>query len=234
MTFGLIKSIIEENILDSYKDEKSFKRAINEFKHNILNNKDIAKVYAIYDELSKPQGLSEEDAKEFLQEGISIVQGVIKNIKLPKIIGESKVENKYVKIDELVYGKNKIDLHERIKTKKEIVNVLKESKSDFSKKVSLPVSTMIKIANQTLNNYIESLDESTKKEFFQIIKEDSKNLETKFNEFRELTIEKLNSLMTNEDATETKTTIQETIQKVKEEEFSQINFLRLKKLNESL
>jgi hypothetical protein len=234
MTFGLIKSIIEENILDSYKDEKSFKKAINEFKHNILNNKDIAKVYSIYDELSKPQGLSEDDAKEFLQEGISIIQGIIKNIKLPKIIGESNVSNKYSKIDELIYEKSKIDLHERIKTKKEIVSTLKESRSEISKKISLPVSTMIKIANQTLNSYIENLDENTKKEFFQIIKEDSKTLENKFNEFRNSTIEKLTSLVTENSADETKSTIEETIKKVKEEQFSQINFLKLKSLNDSL
>jgi hypothetical protein len=93
---------------------------------------------------------------------------------------------------------------------------------------------MIKIANQTLNSYIENLDENTKKEFFQIIKEDSKTLENKFNEFRNSTIEKLTSLVTENSADETKSTIEETIKKVKEEQFSQINFLKLKSLNDSL
>ena len=103
MTFGLIKSIIEESLLESYKDEKSFKKAMNEFRHNVLNNKDISKVYALYDDLSKSQGLSQEDAKEFVSEGISLIQKLLVNIKLPKIVGESKVQNKYKLIDELVF-----------------------------------------------------------------------------------------------------------------------------------
>lgn len=235
MTFGLVKSIIEENILESYKDEISFKKAINEFKHNVLNNKDFSKIYSIYDELSKPQGLSPEDAKEFLQEGIYLIQKMIQNVKLPKLIGESKVENKYKNIDDLVYGTNKVNLHERVLLKKQIVSVLKESKKETSSdKIGLPISSMVKIANQTISNYIENLDENTKKELFEIIKEDSKNLEEKFNNLVSSTLEKLNPILDDENNEETKKTLRETIERVKSEKFSQVNFLKLKKLNEAL
>lgn len=235
MTFGLVKSIIEENILESYKDETSFKKAINEFKHNVLNNKDFSKIYSIYDELSKPQGLSPEDAKEFLQEGIYLIQKMIQNVKLPKLIGESKVENKYKNIDDLVYSTNKVNLHERVLLKKQIVSVLKESKKETSSdKIGLPISSMVKIANQTISNYIENLDENTKKELFEIIKEDSKNLEEKFNNLVSSTLEKLNPILEDENNEETKKTLRETIERVKSEKFSQVNFLKLKKLNEAL
>lgn len=235
MTFGLIKSIIEENILESYKDENSFKRAINEFKHNVLNNKDFSKVFSLYDDLSKPQGLNSEDAKEFLQEGISIIQKIVPSLKLPKTLDETKVENKYKKIDDLVYNTGKINLHERIQLKKELVNVLKENSKNLSiEKISLPISSMVKIANQTLNGYVQTLDEDTKKEFFEIIKEDSKSLEKKFIDLVESTLEKLNPLASSEENEDTKKTLQETIERVKSEKFSQINFLKLKKLNEAI
>ena len=235
MTFGLIKSIIEENILESYKDENSFKRAINEFKHNVLNNKDFSKVFSLYDELSKPQGLNTEDAKEFLQEGISIIQKIIPSLKLPKTLDESKVENKYKKIDDLVYNINRVNLHERVQLKKDLVSVLKEDTKNLSiEKISLPISSMVKIANQTLNNYIQTLDENSKKEFFEIIKEDSKSLEKRFVELVESTLEKLNPLASSEENEDTKKTLQETIERVKSEKFSQINFLKLKKLNEAI
>ena len=45
MTFGKIKSIIENNLLESYKDEKEFKKSLKEFKHNVLNNKHMALIY---------------------------------------------------------------------------------------------------------------------------------------------------------------------------------------------
>ena len=94
MTFGKIKSIIENNLFESYKDEKEFKKLLKEFKHNVLNNKNMSKLYSLYDQLNTPQGLNESDAKDFLEEGISLIQDLLPNIKLPKAITEN-IENKY-------------------------------------------------------------------------------------------------------------------------------------------
>jgi polyhydroxyalkanoate synthesis regulator phasin len=234
MTFGLIKSIIEENLLESYKDEKSFKKAMNEFRHNVLNNKDISKVYSLYDDLSKSQGLSQEDAKEFVSEGINLIQKILPNIKLPKIVGESKVENKYKLIDELVYTNSKINLTERVQIKKKLVKSLQESTKKVVDSINIPISSMVKIANQTLQNYIENLDEESKKEFFEIIKEDSSELENKFESLREDAISKLVPLMESENDSDTKSKLEETIYKIQGDSFSQINFLKLKRLRESL
>ena len=60
MTFGTIKSIIENNLLESYKNEKEFKKTLREFKHNVLNNKSMSKAYTLYDQLSTPQGLNDD------------------------------------------------------------------------------------------------------------------------------------------------------------------------------
>ncbi len=35
MTFGAVKSLIEKNLLESYKNEKEFKKTLREFKHNV-------------------------------------------------------------------------------------------------------------------------------------------------------------------------------------------------------
>lgn len=234
MTFGLIKSIIEENLLESYKDEKSFKKAMNEFRQNVLNNKEISKVFSLYDDLSKPQGLSQEDAKEFVSEGIYLIQKILPNIKLPKIIGESKVQNKYKLIDELVYTNSKINLTERVQVKKQLIKNLQESSIKTQNNINLPITSMVKIANQTLQNYIETLDEQSKKEFFEIIKEDSSELENRFNLLKEGALSKLVPMMESENDKDTKTKLEETIIKIQEDNFSQINFLRLKRLNESL
>ena len=67
MTFGTIKSLIEKNLLQSYKNEMEFKKSLREFKHNVLSNKAMSKAYAIYDQLSSPQGLSEQVAKYFIE-----------------------------------------------------------------------------------------------------------------------------------------------------------------------
>lgn len=234
MTFGLIKSIIEKNLLETYKDEKSFKRAINEFRHNILNNKDMSKIYSLYDDLSKSQGLNQEDAKEFVSEGVNLIQKLLPKIKLPKIVGESKVENKYKLIDELVYTNSIINLSERVQIRKQLVKNIQESVKPTIDNINIPISSMVKIANQTINSYIETLDEESKKEFFEIIKEDTTELESKFNLLKEGSINKLTLLMESENDSDIKVKLKETISKIQEDSFNQINLLKLRKLNKSL
>ena len=232
MTFGTIKSVIEENLLESYKNELEFRKTLREFKHNVLKNKQLSKVYAIYDQLSKPQGLSESEAKEYIEEGLSLIQRLLPTIKLPKTLNES-VQNNYEDIDLLVYNK-KIDLKERIEAKKRILNTICKSKVPLKETINLPINSMVLIANQTLRNYIDNMDENSKKEFFEIVSEDTKSLESKFETLKESTIVKLQTILDNENEDELKVKISETIDKLKSEKFNQINFLKLKSLESSI
>jgi hypothetical protein len=232
MTFGQIKSLIEKNLLESYKNEADFKKSLREFKHNVLNNKSISKVYNLYDQLSTPQGLTESEAKEFLEEGVNLLQRILPSIKMPKSL-EEEVNNNYSDIDTLVYTK-KIGISERIKAKKNIIETLKGNKNSIKESINIPVTSMVKIANQTLRNYIETMDENSKKEFFQIVSEDNKNLENRFEELKNSAISKLQNILENESESDVKTKINETIDKLKEEKFDQLNFLKLKNLEGSL
>ena len=232
MTFGQIKSLIEKNLIESYKSEKEFKKSLKEFKHNVLNNKHMAKLYSLYDQLSTPQGLNESDAKDFLEEGVNLIQQILPNIKLPKTLSEN-IENKYSDIDSLVYS-NKLNLLERVNSKKNITNVLTSNVTPIKESVNLPLKSMVSIANQTLQKYIDTLDESSKKEFIQLISEDTETLENKFETIRESAITKLNSMLEKEQEFELKTKLSETIDKLKTEKFDQLNFLKLKNLEESI
>jgi hypothetical protein len=231
MTFGQIKSIIEKNLLESYKNEKDFKKSLKEFKHNVLNNKTMSKLYSLYDQLSTPQGLSESDSKEFLEEGITLIQKLVSDIKTPMVL--ETVENKYSDIDSLVYT-NKLDLLERVNSKKNIIKLISSKNEIVKESINIPIKTMVSIANQTLNNYIENLDENSKKEFLQIISEDIESLETKFETIRENTIVKLNTMLEKEEEFEIKTKLSETIERIKSEKFDQLNFLKLKNLENSI
>ena len=222
MTFGTIKSIIENNLLESYKDEKEFKKSLREFKHNVLSDKSMSKAYTLYDQLSSAQGLSEETAKEYLEEGVNLLQKILPNIRLPKSSSKN-VNNKYFDIDALVYT-NKLDLLERVQAKKNIVSLLTSANNTVKESINIPVKSMVNIANQTLRNYIDTLDENSKKEFLQLISEDTKSLETKFETIRESAIKKLQTILEKEEEFELKTKLSETIDKLKIEKFDQLNF----------
>lgn len=232
MTFGKIKSIIENNLLESYKDEKEFKKSLKEFKHNVLNDKTMSKLYSLYDQLSTPQGLNESDAKDFLEEGIHLIQKLLPSIKLPRTLSEN-IQNRYSDIDALVYT-NKLNLLERVNSKKNITSVLTSTNNVVKESINIPLKSMVSIANQTLNKYVENLDESSKKEFLQLISEDSKSLEDKFETIRESAISKLNVILEKEEEFELKTKLSETIDRLKNEKFNQLNFLKLRNLEESI
>ena len=233
MTFGQIKSIIENNLLESYRNEQEFKKSLKEFKHNVLSNKNMSKLYSLYDQLTTPQGLTEEDAKDFLEEGITLIQKLVPTIKTPKTVYEN-VSNKYSNIDSLVYT-NKLDLMERVQSKKTLIKTLVSSKPQPVKEsINIPLKSMVSIANQTMKGYLDNLDESTKKEFIGLMSEDTTLLKEKFETLKESTITKLNTILENEQDFEIQTKLSETIDRLKFEKFDQLNFLKLKNLEESI
>jgi hypothetical protein len=233
MTFGEIKSIIENNLLKSYNNKQEFKKSLKEFKQDVLNNKNMSRLYSLYDQLTTPQGLTETEAKDFLEEGINLIQKLTPTIKTTRISSKN-VSNQYINIDSLVYT-NKLDLIERVQSKKNLIKILVSSKPEpIKESINLPLKSMINIANQTMNGYIENLDESAKKEFIQLMSEDTTLLKRKFKTLQKNTIVKLTNLLENEKESEIKTKLSETIDKLKVETFDQLNFFKLKNLDESI
>jgi hypothetical protein len=231
MTFGQIKSAIEKSLVESYKNQSDFKKTLREFKHNILENKSFSKLYSIYDDLYKPQGLSKEDAELFLNEGIEIVRHLVDKTQLPNGVGIS--ENVYSDLDNLVYFKN-VNLSERVQSKKRIIETLMKTKTNVSETVKIPLKSMVNIANQTVQSYLETLDESTKVEVFHLMATSKDDLEKEFQTIKESTIEKLVVISEKESEKDMKTKLNETIEKIKSENFDLMNYIRLKQLKDSI
>ena len=231
MTFGQIKSIIEKNLLESYSNPADFKKSLREFKHNILENKSYSKLYSLYDDLSSSKGLNEQDAKEYLEEGIGLIRQIIESIKLP--INGDKVVNQYSDLDNLIYLNN-INIQERLSSKKKVLSVLMSKPKVVETVRQIPLKSMVNIANQTIQNYLDSLDENVKKDVFHVIASKNGELEKEFENLRENTIQKLSQLKDNESESDVVKTISETIDKIKSEKFDQVNYVRLKELGESI
>jgi restriction endonuclease Mrr len=231
MTFGQIKSIIEKNLVESYKDSSTFKQTLKEFKHNVLNNKSFSKVYSIYDDLNIPQGLSENDAKEFLEESVNVIRHLLENTSLPK--NGEKAANIYQNIDNLVYFEN-VNIHERLSSKKMLIDNLMLTTKGLNESPKIPLKSMVSIANQTIGKYIESLDEATKKEVFYILASKNEDLEIEYTTLKESTINKLKVLLNKQEESDIQSKINETIERIEIEKFDQVNYVKLKRLEESI
>lgn len=231
MTFGQIKSIIEKNLVESYKDSSTFKQTLKEFKHNVLKNKSFSKVYSIYDDLNTPQGLSENDAKEFLEESVNVIRHLLESTSLPK--NGEKSPNIYQDIDNLVYFEN-VNIHERLSSKKRLIDNLMSTQKSLNESPKIPLKSMVSIANQTIGKYVESLDEATKKEVFHILASKNEDLEHEFSSLKESAINKLKVLLSKQEESEIQSKINETINRIETEKFDQVNYVKLKRLEESI
>ena len=239
MKFGVLKSKIEKCLIESY-NKNTLKDNIFIFNELVKNNKNISKIYYLYDELSSNKGLSESVANDFINGAITIYENALNKINKKDIqeislwLNNVNTKNKYEKIDNL-FSSNVVMLESKIRSRKLVVEGLKSNKAFSNNKViSLPLESMVKVANDTITNYLSNVSESEKKEIISLLKEDNDKLEIKFDFIKENTIKRLENILSSDSDPDTVGAIKETIEKVKNESFDKISYIKLKNLNESL
>jgi hypothetical protein len=79
MKFGSIKSKIEKILTESYLDE-TFKDQMFVFDQLVLKNKNIKKLYFLYDELSSNKGLEKNIAESFINECTIVFENTVNKI----------------------------------------------------------------------------------------------------------------------------------------------------------
>jgi len=232
MKFGEIKTIIENNLVDSVKDKKVFKENIQNFKKHFLNDSKLSKLYLIYGDLSKPRGLNEEEANRYLNEGVNWARTLIKEAKIP-LIKNNLNKNDYELIDALVYETSKT-IDESLDAKTKALSVLQTKPKEDINRINIPISSMIKVSNEKIKEHLNSMDESSKAEIISLLSENKEDLKSNFSLLKEDTITKLENIKNSEKDLNLGKKLEETIDKVSNEKFDILNYYMLKKLNQSL
>jgi len=236
--FGEIKSKIETYLSESYKENR-FKSSLFVFEELVLKNKNISKIFFLYDELKDQKGLNESVANEFIHESITAYENLINKVKPVHIqelnawVGHVVCENKYQEIDNL-FSTNVLTLENKIKSKKVILENLKTKKEDQKEIIKVPLKSMVNVANKTIDKYIASLTESEQKELKVILSTPKETLIENYNTEKENVISKLTNQKNNESDSDTISTIDEVLNKLQTESFSELNYYKLKQLNEGL
>jgi len=205
----------------------------------VLENKNISKIFYLYDELSSNKGLTESVAKDYINESIKIYENTLNKIKesdfnkINEWVNIIKTNNEYENIDN-IFNINILNLESNIKSKNIIVEGLTKSEEKPKEVLNIPIKSMINIANKTFANYIESLNESEQKELKSLLQESDDSLSLKYDLIKESVIEKLNEIKSTENDESVTSKIDETIEKVNSEKYSKINYVRLKSLKENL
>jgi hypothetical protein len=238
MKFGELKSKIETYLTESY-GKGTLKDNLFIFEQLVLKNKNISKIFFVYDELSDKKGLNENVANEFINESTIAFENTFNKIKPSELkelnlwVGHVKCENKYKDIDDL-FSTNILTLENKIKSKKVILENLKLKKEETTEAIKVPLKTMVNVANKTVENFISSLELSEQKELKKILSTPKETLIENYNKEKEIVLEKLEAQKDKEEDNDTIKTIDQVLSKIQNEQFSELNFFKLKQLNEGL
>lgn len=241
--FGQIKSNIESLMTESY-GKSSFKNHMKSFKKNILENKNIAEAYFLYDELSKNKGLSKDIVDDYVNESIETIKNIVSSNteKIKEInmwVSENVTtpsENNYKDIDSVVYNSSVKNLEQVLESKNRIKNTIskQEVTKTVSESVNIPLSSMLKIATNTFNREFGNISEEEKQELKTLLSLDKKSLTEEIEKSKLVVIEKLNTKLNESTDDELTEKVEKTIEKINESEVSLVSLYKLRQLEQGL
>jgi hypothetical protein len=234
MEFGLLKSKIEKKLTESYS-KNTFNKEIKNFKKVVLENSNISKAYHIYNELGKNKSFQKEFAEDYLNECVDLYNRINfskTSIKmLESWLKDVVCKNEYKDID-TVFTKNTMVIENIIESKNTLIGNLTKP-IEKTETVNIPLNKIVEVANKTLKNYLESLNESDLTDVKKYMSLSENDLSKRYEVLSEMVIDKLEKMSSSSDV-EVKTSINETISKIKTDKITSISVLQLKNLNESL
>jgi hypothetical protein len=236
--FGLLKSKIEKILVESYSDKKTLKENFKTFKSLVLENKSLAKLYWLYDELKNKRGLDSSIVNDYINECVNQFKNISKGInsksveKLNEWVKGVESENDYSDIDNL-FSDNILTIEAKILSKNKITESLKRKITKEGNKIELPLSVMVNVANKTIDNYINQLSEDDKNKLTKFLSRDSDEMKKDYITIKEDVINKLKTIQNSSDD-EVSSRINETIQKIENEKFDKLNYFRLEQLSKSI
>lgn len=235
MKIGILKSKVEKFLVESMSNN-TFKSEIKTFKSLVLEDKDIAKAFYIYDVLDRKRGMLKEDASSLIDECIRQFEKLnLTTKKLTKlnswVKGVTINENSYKQIDNVLDTDN-ILLESILESKKSLIKKITSSEKKVEMS-NLPLEKVYEVAENTTKNFLMDLSEQELKTLNKYLTLSEGEIQNKYSVISEMTIEKLEEMKDVSDS-ETKSKIDETINRIKSDFPNQINLVRLKKLFNTL
>lgn len=238
MKFGILKTKIEDLLIESYKND-TFKRDMFVFDELILKNKNLSKLYYLYEELSSNKGLSKELANDLINQSVTLYENLINKISTEQIneiklwVGSQKSNNRYSNLDNL-FSKNVTDMVNNVISRKQISECLMKDSEKPQPFIKASLNEMVDVANKTVKTYISSLNEMEQNELNKILSKSDKDLKVRFEIIKEDVLEKLDTLLESETDEVTKIKLNETVEKVKTVSYNKLDYYKLNQLKLNL
>jgi len=125
------------------------------------------------------------------------------------------------------------NLESILESKKNIKNTItkEENKTPVIESVNLPISSMVKIANENLKKELGSLNENDKNQLDEILSLTGEELKENFNEVKKIVLENLKQSLNESVDNDLQNTINKTINKIMDTKCNHYDYYKLKKLS---
>jgi hypothetical protein len=210
-----------------------------------LENKDIAELYYIYNDLTENKGIPVDLVNDYINESVEYSQILVENNNkelsrinswINSIDLHGDVKNIYETIDNVIYNNSIKNLENILESKKQISKILSTPKKEVTIKesINLPLETMLKVANSKLNDEITNLSESEKNDIKEIVSLSKTELENRMENLKECIIENLKVKINESTESDLKNTIEKTVTKIQNSPVDFYNYYKLRQLQEGL
>jgi len=234
MRFGVIKTLVENKLVQSFKNKK-LKNDMSIFKNELLSDNNFKKMMFIYDSLNENKSLDGETANYLIDDLVKEFKQLTISEKLETRISKWTAgvvkENKYSLIDDLIYG-DSIRPEKKSIARKQIVESLGKTPIIKESKPKVPIKSMLKIANNNVEKMLQELNESDREKVIELFKSEE-TLLSNFESIKESTIKKIDKLIVESDE-ELKKALLETKERVENSKFSKKEYLNLLSLDNGL
>jgi len=239
--FGTVKSKILHKITEAYTrgDKKEIKTILTA----IRKNSDFTGLYLFYEHIENKYIDNKEEATEYINSLIPILQHKIKNVKsTSKVLGESLkdvivLENSvYNDLDVLSEADTLLNVDKKMKAKSRLISHLMTKKE--IKESNAPIIENEALLHTVLANnfnvlYDHTLTEEDKKELSELLSISNKDLKMNFKTLQEEVTTKLNSMLVVE-TDEFKPKLTQAIGETQSMEPSKLNYYKLQQLKKGL
>jgi hypothetical protein len=128
-SIGQLKSEVEVLLTESFV-EKKLDKELKNFKKIVLENKNISKLFFIYDELNSKKGLKKDITDDYINECIKIYENTINKVSKEELTkvqlwlesNKIKSDNKFSEVDNLL-STNILNIESKITSR----NLIKEN-----------------------------------------------------------------------------------------------------------
>jgi hypothetical protein len=144
--------------------------------------------------------------------------------------------NDYTDIDNTIYKKSIKDLSTVLESKTKIKSKLisEEINSKLEESVNLPISTMIKVADENIKMELKNISESERKIIQELSSMSEDEVKLEMDNLKENVISNLKSSLNESKDSDLTATIENTIKKIVDSPYDRYNLYKLRNLNKGL